>query len=394
MPAPGTRPFGRLDGRRAFVSGGAQGIGAAIVRSFADAGAHVVIGDLDLAKASDLAGQVGATAARLDVGDTGMVQAVMSQHGPFDIVVNNAGVDQHAFFTDTTPEDWAKLLAVNLVSAFACTHAALPAMQAAGFGRIINITSEAARLGSKGGAVYSAAKGGVIAFTKSIARENARFGITANSIAPGPIRTPMLEAAVAEGGDKILRAMTDATLLRRLGEPEEIAAAVLFLASDQAAYITGETIGVSGGMGVGRLIWRAQARISRRHRSILRSRASVRSTGAGTAIRPWPRCAAIGMRPLEAAPQPLHANASPPVASTANGYRRPMRPLDKAILYFHGGGFRIGSVASHRDLIAQIAARQRLPRARDQLPPRAGTSFSGRAGRCASRPMTGCSIRG
>ena len=251
MPAPGTRLFGRLDGRHAFVSGGAQGIGAAIVRSFADAGARVVIADLDIAKALDLAGQIGATADRLDVGDTGLVQAIMAQHGPFDILVNNAGVDQHAFFTDTTPEDWSRLLAVNLVSSFACTHAALPAMQAAGFGRIINITSEAARLGSKGGAVYSAAKGGVIAFTKSIARENARFGITANSIAPGPIRTPMLEAAVAKGGDKILRAMTDATLLRRLGEPEEIAAAALFLASDQAAYITGETIGVSGGMGLG-----------------------------------------------------------------------------------------------------------------------------------------------
>ena len=251
MPAPGTRPFGRLDSRRAFVSGGAQGIGAAIVRSFANAGAYVVIADLDIAGASGLAGQVGATAARLDVGDPGMVREIMSQHGPFDIVVNNAGVDQHAFFTDTTPEDWARLLAVNLVSVLACTHSALPAMQAAGFGRIINITSEAARLGSKGGAVYSAAKGGVIAFTKSIARENARFGITANAIAPGPIRTPMLEAAVAQGGDKILRAMTEATLLRRLGEPEEIAAAVLFLASDQAGYVTGETIGVSGGMGLG-----------------------------------------------------------------------------------------------------------------------------------------------
>jgi 2-hydroxycyclohexanecarboxyl-CoA dehydrogenase len=248
---PDSRPFGRLDGRRAFVSGGAQGIGAAIVRSFADAGAHVVIADLDIAGASGLAGQVGATAVPLDVADTRKVQELMSQHGPFDIVVNNAGVDQHAFFTDTTADDWARLLAVNLVSVLACTHAALPAMQAAGFGRIINITSEAARLGSKGGAVYSAAKGGVIAFTKSIARENARFGITANAIAPGPIRTPMLEQAVAKGGDKILRAMTDATLLRRLGEPEEIAAAVLFLASDQAAYITGETIGVSGGMGLG-----------------------------------------------------------------------------------------------------------------------------------------------
>jgi 2-hydroxycyclohexanecarboxyl-CoA dehydrogenase len=251
VPASGTLPFGRLDGRRAFVPGGAQGIGAAIVRAFAAAGADVIIGDLDIAHATELAEQVGATAAKLDVSDAGMVQQVMSQHGPFDIVVNNAGADQHAFFTDTTPSDWAKLLAVNLVSVFACTHAALPAMQAAGFGRIINIASEAARLGSKGGAAYAAAKGGVIAFTKSIARENARYGITANAIAPGPIRTPMLEQAVAIGGDKILHAMTDSTLLRRLGEPEEIAAAALFLASDQAAYITGETIGVSGGMGLG-----------------------------------------------------------------------------------------------------------------------------------------------
>ena len=251
MPNAGTLPFGRLDRRRAFISGGAQGIGAAIVRTFAAAGADVIIGDLDIARAADLAGQVGATAAQLDVTDAGMVQQIMLHHGPFDIVVNNAGADQHAFFTDTTPDDWAKLLAVNLVSAFACTHAALPAMQAAGFGRIINIASEAARLGSKGGAAYAAAKGGVIAFTKSIARENARYGITANAIAPGPIRTPMLEQAVAKGGDKILHAMTDATLLRRLGEPEEVAATALFLASDQAAYITGETIGVSGGMGLG-----------------------------------------------------------------------------------------------------------------------------------------------
>ncbi len=251
MPASGALPFGRLDRRRAFVSGGAQGIGAAIVRTFAAAGADVIIADLDITSATDLAGQVGGTASQLDVTDAGMVQRVMSQHGPFDIVVNNAGADQHAFFTDTTPDDWARLLAVNLVSVLACTHAALPAMQAAGFGRIINIASEAARLGSKGGAAYAAAKGGVIAFTKSIARENARYGITANAIAPGPIRTSMLEQAVARGGDKILHAMTDSTLLRRLGEPEEIAAAALFLASDQAAYITGETIGVSGGMGLG-----------------------------------------------------------------------------------------------------------------------------------------------
>ncbi|MBI5322449.1 MAG: SDR family oxidoreductase [Bradyrhizobium sp.] len=240
-----------MDGRRALVTGGANGIGAAIVRGFAAAGATVVIADLDAMGAAALAREAGASAVRLDVSDTGQVHEAVATHGPFDILVNNAGIDQHAFFSDTTEQDWAKLIAVNLVSVLACTHAVLPAMQAAGFGRIINIASEAARLGSKGGAVYAAAKGGVISFTKSIARENARYGITANAITPGPIRTPMLEQAVAEGGDKLLRAMTDTTLLRRLGEPEEVAAAALFLASDQAAYITGETLGVSGGMGLG-----------------------------------------------------------------------------------------------------------------------------------------------
>jgi len=247
MPAKGPLPLGRLDGRRAFVTGGAQGIGAAIARAFVLAGASVVVADLDFAMAE----QAGMTAVKLDVGSAAAVRAVVAEHGPFDILVNNAGVDQHAFFTDTSEEDWSKLIGVNLLAVLACTHAVLPAMQANGFGRIINITSEAGRLGSKGAAVYSAAKGGVIAFTKSIARENAQFCITANAIAPGPIRTPMLERAVEKGGDKLLRAMTEATLLRRLGEPEEIAAAALFLASDQAGYMTGETLGVSGGMGLG-----------------------------------------------------------------------------------------------------------------------------------------------
>ncbi len=249
--AIGTLPFGRLDRRRAFVSGGAQGIGAAIVRRFAAAGAAVVIGDIDSAAASKLAAQVGASSIDLKVTDVARVQQAIASQGPFDILVNNAGLDQHAFFTATSPEDWARLLAVNLVSVLACTHAVLPAMQSAGFGRIINIASEAGRLGSKGGAVYAAAKGGVLAFTKSIARENARYGITVNAIAPGPIRTPMLEQAVAQGGDSVRRAMTEATLLRRFGEPDEVAAMALFLASDQAGFVTGETIGVSGGMGLG-----------------------------------------------------------------------------------------------------------------------------------------------
>jgi 2-hydroxycyclohexanecarboxyl-CoA dehydrogenase len=187
----------------------------------------------------------------LDVTDAAAVRAVVGAHGPFDILVNNAGMDQHAFFTETTPDDWATLVAVNLMSVFACTHAVLPSMQAAGFGRIINIASEAGRGGSRGGAVYAAAKGGVIAFTKSIARENARYGITANAVAPGPIETPMLQNALAVGGEKLRDSMANATLMRRLGCSEDIAAAVVYLASEGAGYVTGETLGVSGGMGVG-----------------------------------------------------------------------------------------------------------------------------------------------
>jgi 2-hydroxycyclohexanecarboxyl-CoA dehydrogenase len=179
------------------------------------------------------------------------VRLTIERHGPFDILVNNAGMDQHAFFTDTTPDDWRTLLAVNLEGVFSTTHAVLPAMQKANYGRIVNIASEAARLGSRGGAIYAAAKGGVIAFTKSIARENAHYGITANVIAPGPVDTPMLQRAVALGGTKALDMMRNATLLRRLGTPDEVAEAALFLASEAASFITGETLGVSGGMGIG-----------------------------------------------------------------------------------------------------------------------------------------------
>ncbi len=244
-----------LAGRRAFVTGGASGIGAAIARRLAADGAQVLIADLDLPGAQALAQQIGATAVALDVTDLDRVAQVMTSlaaaQGAFEILVNNAGLDQHAFFTNTTAQDWRRLLSVNLESVFATTHAALPAMQKAGFGRIINIASEAGRMGSRGGAVYAAAKGGVIAFTKSIARENGRFGITANVIAPGPIDTPMLRAAVAQGGEPLLKAMTQATLAGRLGTPGEVAAAVAFLASNGAGFITGETLGVSGGMGCG-----------------------------------------------------------------------------------------------------------------------------------------------
>lgn len=234
-----------------FLTGGAKGIGAAIARRLAADGARVTIADLDIASAKALAAEIGAIAVELDVADLERVQRMVLDTGPHQILVNNAGIDQHAYFTKTEIADWRRLLAVNLESVFASTHAALPAMQAAGFGRIINIASEAGRMGSRGAAVYAAAKGGVIAFTRSIARENGRKGITANVIAPGPIDTPLLRQAVAAGGEKLLAAMTGATLANRLGTPEEVAAAVAFLASDGAAFITGETLGVSGGMGCG-----------------------------------------------------------------------------------------------------------------------------------------------
>ncbi len=240
-----------LAGKRAFLTGGAKGIGAAIARRLADAGAELVIADIDIDAATVLAHEIHASAVHLDVTDFDRVRDVMATQGPYQILVNNVGTDQHAYFTQTSHGDWRRLLAINLESVFATTHAALPAMQAAGFGRIVNIASEAGRMGSRGAAVYAAAKGGVIAFTQSIARENGRKGITANVIAPGPIDTPLLRQAVEQGGDKLLQAMTAATLMGRLGTPDEVAAAVEFLVSDAAGFITGETLGVSGGMGCG-----------------------------------------------------------------------------------------------------------------------------------------------
>jgi 2-hydroxycyclohexanecarboxyl-CoA dehydrogenase len=251
MTAVAASSPGELQGRRALVTGGASGIGAAIVRRLAAGGAIVAIADLQADAARLLAEEIGGTAVTLDVTDFDAVHAAVQTHGPFDILVNNAGIDQHAFFTKTTPAEWRRLLSINLEAVFNTTHAVLPGMQAAGYGRIVNVASEAGRLGSRGGAVYAAAKGGVIAFTRSIARENGAKGITANVVAPGPIDTPLLQQAIEEGGEKLLAAMTGATLAGRLGTPEEVAAAVAFLAGEAAGFITGEALGVSGGMGAG-----------------------------------------------------------------------------------------------------------------------------------------------
>jgi 2-hydroxycyclohexanecarboxyl-CoA dehydrogenase len=243
----------RLEGRKALVTGGASGIGAAIARRLAAEGAEVTVGDLNLDGAAEVAGEISGLAIELDVTDLGSAHAAVDSAGaPIDILINNAGTDEFGFFSQTTPEQWEKVIGVNLRGVLNCTYAALPGMQEAGYGRMVNIASEAGRVGSKGSAVYSAAKGGVIAFTKVMAREGARFGITANAIAPGPIETPLLMQAkeLGEVGEKIIETMKAGTQLRRLGQPEEVAAAVAFLASDDASYVTGETLGVSGGLGM------------------------------------------------------------------------------------------------------------------------------------------------
>ena len=243
----------RLEGRKALVTGGASGIGAAIVRRLAAEGAEVTIGDLNLEGATEVAGEISGLPIELDVTDLGSAQAAVDSAGkPLDILVNNAGTDEFGFFQQTTPEQWEKVISVNLRGVLNCTFAALPGMQEAGYGRIVNIASEAGRVGSKGSAVYSAAKAGVIGFTKVMARENARFNINANAIAPGPIETPLLMQAreFGEIGEKIIENMKAGTQLHRLGQPEEVAAAVAFLVSEDASYVTGECLGVSGGMGM------------------------------------------------------------------------------------------------------------------------------------------------
>ena len=242
----------RLERRKALVTGGAGGIGTAICARLAAEGAEVWVGDLNEDAAAEVAAEIGGHAIALDVTDHGSAKAAVDAAGGVDVMINNAGTDEFGFFNQTAPDMWDRVLAVNLNGVLNCTHAALPPMQDGGYGRIVSIASEAGRVGSKGSAVYSAAKGGVIAFMKVIARENARFGITANSIAPGPIETPLLMAAkqMGELGEKVIETMKGATQLRRLGQPEEVAAAVAFLAAEEASYVTGETLGVSGGLGM------------------------------------------------------------------------------------------------------------------------------------------------
>src|SRR5271166_598695 len=245
----------RLEGRTAFVTGGASGIGAATARRLAGEGARVAIGDLDEAAAREVAAELDGFACAMDVADGVSVRAALAaataELGDIDVLVNNAGTDRFAFFVNTDEELWDFVLGVNLRGVLAVTHAVLPGMQQRRSGAIVNVASEAGRVGSQGSAVYSAAKAGVIGFTKAIAREAARYRVRCNAVAPGPIETPLLNAAPAmlgEIGERLKQAMVNATALGRSGEPEEVAAAIAFLASEDAAYVTGQTLNVSGGL--------------------------------------------------------------------------------------------------------------------------------------------------
>ena len=239
-----------------MVTGGASGIGAATARRLAAEGARVAVADVDEPGAREVSGEIDGLALAMDVMDTDSVragvEASVAELGPLDVLVNNAGGGRGApqFFVDTAEAEWDHMLALNLRSVLAVTHAVLPAMQERRRGSIVNVASEAGRAGSQANVPYSAAKAGVIGFTKAIAREGAHYGVRCNAVAPGPIETPLLDSLVEASplGERLRRGMIEATLMGRPGQPEEVAAAIAFLACDDASFVTGETIGVSGGL--------------------------------------------------------------------------------------------------------------------------------------------------
>jgi 2-hydroxycyclohexanecarboxyl-CoA dehydrogenase len=243
-----------LKGKSVIVTGGAGAIGAAICGRFADYGAKVGVFDRNFEGAKSIASEIKGIACGADITDYKAVAAGIAafekEAGPTDILVNNAGWDQFVNFVDTTPELWEKIIAINLHGPLNMSHVVLKGMVARGSGRVVNIASDAGRVGSSLEAVYSACKGGIIAFTKTVAREVARKGITLNTVCPGPTDTPLLAAVAGndERGQKIRAALVGAIPMKRVGQPEDIPGAVCFLASDDAAFITGQTISVSGGL--------------------------------------------------------------------------------------------------------------------------------------------------
>jgi 2-hydroxycyclohexanecarboxyl-CoA dehydrogenase len=241
-----------LQGKVVLVTGAGRGMGKAIAERLAAEGARVAVTDVDEKPAVETAsGLDGAAGFRLDITDAGEVARrigeITGALGPIDALVNNAGWDKLAPFLDTDEDLWERLIDINLRGPIRMCKAVLPQMVERQGGRIVNISSDAGRVGSSGEAVYSACKAGIIGFGKTLAREVARYGITVNAICPGPTDTALLDS-VTEGNEKLVEALKRGIPMRRIGVPEDIAGAVAFMVSDDAGFITGQTLSVSGGL--------------------------------------------------------------------------------------------------------------------------------------------------
>lgn len=248
-----------LNEKVVVITGAAGGIGKALCKRFCDEGAHVVAVDVNGGALEDLGLSLkdhGAQvrAVQLDITDHAAVSkainAVAEELGGIDALVNNAGWDVAMQFLESTPEFWQKVIGINLLGPLNLHHAVLPWMVKSKQGKIINIASDAGRVGSSGESVYSACKGGVIAFSKTIARECARHNINVNVVCPGPTDTALLQSFLGEGefGQKIYEGLKRAIPLKRLGQPDDIPGIVAFLASEDANFITGQVVSVSGGL--------------------------------------------------------------------------------------------------------------------------------------------------
>lgn len=251
--------MGRFEGKTVVVTGGGGGIGGAVCRGFAAEGARVAVLDRagDAAQATaDAIAEFGGTAIAVesDITERSSVDAavarVTAELGPIDVLVNNAGWDLFVPFLDTSPDDWSKLIDINLVGALNMHHAILPGMVERGGGRVVNVSSDAARVGSSGEAVYAACKAGLVAFSKTLAREHSRQGITFNVVCPGPTDTALLATVTdaAANPDKLREAFRRAIPMGRLGQPDDLVGAVMFFASEDAAFVTGQVLSVSGGL--------------------------------------------------------------------------------------------------------------------------------------------------